>query len=404
VSAAGSVGPDGGVSHAGSVSHVVERDGWLLDPDVAQVNHGGFGALPRAIAGAAATMREEVERDPTAFLRRWDDRVGEVRGRAAQFLHADEAGLVFVPNATTGTATVLSSWRFSPGDEVVVTDHGYDSVCRQLDALVASAGVRPVTAAIPLDLDSTSDVVAAVMSAVGPATRLVVIDHIASATGMLFPVAELVAAAHDAGVAVLVDGAHAPGQVEVDLAAIGADFWVGNWHKWVCSPRASAVLSVAPQWRASLRPLVASHGYADGFAAAFDWTGTLDPVPLLTLPSALDYWAARGWEQTRRLQRSLVAEGAAVVARALGSSVAGRAERAAAMRVIELPHALGAGDARRLADRLTERHRVTTAITTHAGRTFVRVCGQVYNVVSDYERLAAALVVELDALVALDGR
>jgi isopenicillin-N epimerase len=196
---------------------------------------------------------------------------------------------------------------------------------------------------------------------------------------------------------VLVDAAHAPGQIDVDLAATGADFWVGNLHKWVCSPRAAAIMSVAPQWRETIRPLVASHHYADGYRPGFDWTGTFDPVNVLAIPAALAYWDALGWDDVRSQQRALVDDGAKRVAAALGTSSPARDEFRAAMRVIELPRTLTDPQAREIETALSRDHRVEVSLMKLHGRDWVRVCGQVYNTTGDYDRLAAALPALLEA-------
>ena len=364
---------------------------WLIDPGVAYLNHGGFGALPRPVADAAAAIRAEIEADPTdMFMRRWPDLVEDVRQRVSGFLRSDAADLVFVPNATTGTATVLSSLPLVAGDEIVTTDHRYPAVASQVGVL-ADRGARVVETPLPLDVRSATDIVDRVVGNITMRTRLVVVDQIASPTGFVFPVADIVTACHAAGVPVLVDGAHAPGQLDVDLRAINADFWVGNLHKWVCSPRACAALRVAPQWQHLIRPLVASHEYREGYQPAFDWTGTFDAVPLLAIPAALDFWEPLDWIEVRRHQHTLATEGAHVVAEHLTTRVAVDDQFTAAMRLVELPAPLSREQGRAISEQLTLEHKVTAYITHHQGRSYVRLCGQLYNAPEDYERLAAAL-------------
>jgi isopenicillin-N epimerase len=367
---------------------------WLLDPDVAYLNHGAFGALPRVVGEAAGELREMMERNPADLLvRRLPVMLDHVRGQLAEFLRADEAGCVFVANATAGAATVLAAITpsMSAGDEILATDHRYNAVGVQLDVVQASRGVRTVFAHVPLDVTSSTEVVAAIIDRITPRTKLLVIDAIASASGFVFPVAAIVAAAHERGLPVLVDAAHAPGQIDVDLTATDADFWVGNLHKWMCSPRAAAILSIAPQWRSTVRPLVASHLYADGLQPAFDWTGTFDPVTVLAVPTALSFWDDLGWDNVRRRQSALVDDGATRVAAALGTTSPAADEFRAAMRVIELPVMPTIEQGRGIEATLSEKYQIEVAMTSLHDRCWVRVCGQIYNTASDYDRLAAAL-------------
>jgi isopenicillin-N epimerase len=367
---------------------------WLLDPEIAYLNHGAFGALPTVVGEAAAELRAMMERDPAdLMMRRLPAMICAVRAQLAELLRADEAGCVFVPNATSGTATVLAAVApgLGAGDEILTTDHRYEAVNIQLAALAATAAITPVFAHVPLSLTDSADVIAAITDRITPRTKLLVVDSIASASGFMFPVAEIVAAAHERGVPVLVDAAHAPGQIDVDLTAIGADFWVGNLHKWICSPRAAAFLSIAPPWRDTVRPLVASHQFAGGLQPAFDWTGTFDPVTILAVPAALAFWADLGWENVRRKQRATVDDGAARVAAALGTTAPTADEFRASMRVIELPTILEPDRARQVEATLSDKHQVEISLMSLHGRSWVRVCGQIYNTPSDYDRLAAAL-------------
>jgi len=373
---------------------------WLLDPDVAYLNHGAFGALPTVVADAALELRLMMERNPAdLMMRRLQGMLDDVRDRLAEFLDADAAGCVFVPNATTGTATVIASLTetFGTGDEILITDQRYGAVAIQTDRAAAEHQTSTVIAHVPLDVESPADVVAAIVDRITPRTRLVVIDGIASLSGFVFPATEIVAAVHERGLPVLVDAAHSPGQVANDLTAIDADFWVGNLHKWVCSPRAAAMLSVAPQWRDTVKPFVASHYFGNGLHESFDWTGTFDPVNILAIPAALDFWEAKGWEEVRQQQRALVDAGAATVAEALGTVVPVRAEFRAAMGIIELPEQLTPDQATAIETVLSEKHLIEVSIMHLQGKSYVRVCGQIYNTAADYERLAAVLPDLLEA-------
>jgi isopenicillin-N epimerase len=374
------------------VTHVSE---WLLDPEVAYLNHGAFGALPRTVWEVATELRLQMERDPADLLmRRLPGLLDSVRGRLSELLNADETGAVFVANATSGTATVISSLShtFEPGDELLTTDHRYGAVSTQLERTAAERGTTTVTAHVPLDVTTADDVVSKIIERITPRTKLLVVDNIASLSGFVFPAQEIVAAAHERGVPVLVDAAHAPGQIDVDITAIGADFWVGNLHKWICSPRAAAYLHVAPQWRELVRPMAASHGFTGGLREAFDWTGTFDPVTILAVPAALDFWDhAGGWDDVRRRQRASVTDGAHRVASALGTEVVIDDRFTAAMRVVRLPVDLTPEAARRIETVLADKHRIELSLMPLHDAMWARVCGQIYNEPSDYERLGKAL-------------
>jgi isopenicillin-N epimerase len=365
---------------------------WTLDPGLAYLNHGGFGATPRTVLADQQAWRDALERNPVGFLvHRLPELLDEVRAEVAAFLAADVAGLVFVDNATTGMQTVIAQTRLAAGDEVVTTDHCYPAVLAQLRQAVAAAGAVLRIAPVPLPASSRATVAEAVLSRLSKSTRLVVVDHVASCSGLVFPVEEIAAECRRQGVPVLVDGAHAAGQLPVDLGMLGADFWTGNMHKWVCAPKASAVLHVAPLWRETLRPLVASHGVGDGYLASFAWTGTHDPSAMLAVPAALAFFRQAGWEAVRQHNNELACHGADLIARRIGTSPPDPSGLAAAMRLVRLPVPLSEADARALEHRLLTERGVVVPVTCHDGWQWLRVSAQLYNTLSDYERLADAL-------------
>jgi len=371
-----------------------DASAWSLDPALAYLNHGGFGAAPRPVLAAQQAIRADLERNPVGLLvRRLPDLLAQVRTEFAAFLNADAAGLVFVDNATTGTQTVISQIRLEPGDEVLTTDHCYGAALAQLRRAVAAADATLRIAPVALPARSRASVAAAVLAGLTRRTRLLVIDHVASCSGLIFPVEEIAAECRRLGVPILVDGAHATGQLPVDLGRLGADFWVGNLHKWVCAPKASAVLQVAPQWRETLRPLVASHGVFDGYRQAFDWTGTRDPSPLLAAPAALSFFARAGWQHVRARNNELARRGAELVAQTLctRTGVPAGSELAAAMQVVQLPRELTEAEARMLESRLFDEHGVVVPVTSLGGYRWLRLSAQLYNTLADYERLAGAL-------------
>ena len=369
------------------------RELFALEPGLHYLNHGGFGGVPRVVREAAEDVRAAVDANPTHWLTRvYPVRLMEVRARLAAFLRTDPDGLVFVPNATAGMATAIAGLGLGAGDEVVTTDHAYGAVRAGLTHFSGTAGASVRVAEVPLDVAGVQDVVDAVLSEVTPRTRALVVDHVASPSGMVLPVPALVAAGHERGLQVVVDGAHALGMVDVDLAALGADVWVGNLHKWLCAPRTAAVMAVAPQHRAGLRPLVPSHGFGWGLQPSFDWTGTFDPAPLIAAETALEFHEQLGWDQVRSRQRALARDGAHVVAAALGTEVVVADDLAAAMRIVRLPVVLDLDAGMRVERRLRRLHQVEVPLTQlHGEVRFVRVSGGLYNEPADYEALAAAL-------------
>ena len=372
---------------------------WTLDGSVAYLNHGSFGATPARVLAAQQELRAELEANPVAFLiRKLPGLLETVRAEVAAFLGADAAGVVFVDNATTGMQTVIAQARLGPGDELLTTDHCYPAVLAQLRRVAASTGAKVQVAPVPLGqpaagraLESSAGVASAVLSRLTARTRLVVIDHVASCSGLVFPVQEIAARCRELDIPVAVDGAHAPGMLPVDLTALGADFWVGNLHKWVCAPKASAVLYAAPQWRDMLRPLVASHGLIDGYQPSFDWTGTRDPTPLLAVPAALAFLGQAGWPAVWQHNNDLSRAAAELVGARIGTGPPPAEGMSAAMRLVRLAGSLTEDEARALERWLLDQHGVVVPVTAHGGCHWLRLSAQLYNTLGDYERLADAL-------------
>lgn len=272
------------------------RRSWRLDPAVAYLNHGSFGACPLPVLEAQRAWQDRMEADPVRFLgRELPTLLGDVRQELAAFLGADPAGLVFVPNATTGVSTVLASLGLRPGDELLATDHEYNATLNALRRTAETKGARVVLARIPLPIDSAVEATGAILDAVTPRTRLVLLSHVTSPTALVLPVDAIVGELAARGIDVLVDGAHAPGQVPVGLDRLGAAWYTGNAHKWLCAPKGAAFLWARADRRNQLRPLVTSHGANDPDPSRsqlhreFDWTGTDDPSALLAIPAALRF-------------------------------------------------------------------------------------------------------------------
>jgi isopenicillin-N epimerase len=369
------------------------RADWPLDPAVTYLNHGGYGVTPNAVLAAQAELRRRIEANPMKFMTRelpaaWR----EAAAALAAHLGARGEDVVFVANATEGCNAVLRSLDFRAGDEILVTDLAYGAIAKAVRYVAQRSGATIVEAHIPLPLDDSAAIVAAVAARLGPRTRLAVFDHIASASALVLPVAELARLAHDAGARVLIDGAHAPGQVPLDLPATGADWYVGNCHKWLMAPRGCGFLWAPAALQAELHPLAISHGYGAGFLAEFDWTGTRDPTPFLCVPAGIACHARLGGRELMARNRRLALEGGRFLAARWGTALGGPEDAFAAMVTVRLPvaettHEAGIALQRRLADE----HRIEAAIMAQGGHLWVRVAAQAYNALADYERLAALL-------------
>jgi isopenicillin-N epimerase len=313
--------PGGGLAAIGAGT-------WLLEPGLDFLNHGSFGACPRPVLAAQQAWRERMEAQPVRFLaRELEGLLDEVREALAAFVGADPAGLAFVPNATTGVATVLAGLSLRPGDELLTTTQAYPAVRKALRRTAERTGARVVEADVPFPLTGPGDVIGPVLAAAGPRTRLAVLDHITSPTAVLFPVEALVKALARRGIDTLVDGAHAPGQIPLDLRSLGAAYYTGNCHKWLGAPKGAAFLHVRGDRRSRVAPLVTSHGFYSpredraAFQLTFDWVGTLDPTALLAIPAAIACLGGLlegGWPALMGRNRALAAFAQGLLAEALG--------------------------------------------------------------------------------------
>jgi isopenicillin-N epimerase len=367
---------------------------YLLDPDICFLNHGSFGAIPEELLAVQDDLRREIERQPIDFLiRQLPQRLSEARDAVAGFIGAAPSSTVFVQNATTGVNAVLGSVDLASGDEILTTDHRYDAVRNTLDRAAAAHGARVVEAQIPFPLASSAQVLDRVEAAITPRTKLMILDQIASPTALIFPVDALVALARSRGIPVLIDGAHAPGQVDVDLQRIRPDFWVGNLHKWICAPKGAAVLVVDPAWQDRVKPVVTSHGYTQGFESEFHWCGTFDPTAWLTAPAAIALHRSQGGARFRAAHHQLVKDGRQVIAEGLDVTLPhpDEPELYGAMATIPLPCPVA--QTPELFTTLREEDRIEVPIIPWGGRAWVRISGFAgYNRPEQYEQLAQALV------------
>jgi isopenicillin-N epimerase len=381
---------------------------FALDPDVTFLNHGSFGACPHGVLEVQQALRLQLEREPVHFFNRvYEPLLDAARDTLARFLSANADDFAFVTNATTAVNAVLRSFSFAPGDELLLTSHGYNA-CNNVARFVAEqSGARVVVAEVPFPLSDAAEIVEAVLAAVTPKTRLALIDHVTSPTAVVFPIVELVQALEGRGVAVLVDGAHSPGQEPLALDALGASYFTGNLHKWTCAPKGAAFLHVRRDRQASVRPATISHGAnasragRSRFRLEFDWQGTHDPTPFLSVPAALEQVAAMvpgGWDEVRSRSRALVRAMRAVLLDVVGGPPAVPESLLGMMATVVLPASTGSrlpltvgGGLDPLQDALWERHRIEVPVFTFAGQKCLRVSAHLHSSLVDAQKLAEAL-------------
>lgn len=370
---------------------------WSLDPAVCFLNHGSFGATPREVMAVQRGFQDQLEAEPVRFFVR--ELPGLVRGAAAEiaaFVGADPEGLVFVDNATTGVNAVLASARLPRDAVVLCLSHVYNAVAQSLHHHGGRGGWRVVHVNLPRPPLTEEGVLAAFDAALARhRPSLVVLDHIVSAAGVVLPIEALVARAKAVGARVLVDAAHAPGQVPLDVRALGADWVVGNLHKWLFAPKGAAFLAVAPSERAELHPTVISHGYRQGLAAEFDFTGTRDVSAWLAAPAGLKFWRSLGGEAHMAANQAQARRARARLVEAVPGGIPACEEAmVGSMAAIVLPPAFGApsfAQALRLHDRLFDEHGVEVPVSFLDGALWLRISAQAYVEDADIERLITAL-------------
>ena len=380
---------------------------WPLDPDVTFLNHGSFGACPRAVLDAQSRWRERLESEPVRFLsRELEGHLDEARLVLGAFVGADPDDLAFVPNATTGVNTALRWLDLRPGDELLATDHAYNACRNAVDAVAARSGARVVVAPIPFPVTAAEQVVGAVLGRVRSSTRLALLDHVTSPTGLVLPLERLVSELEARGVDALVDGAHAPGMVALDLKGLGAAYYTGNCHKWLCAPKGSGFLHVRRDRQSGVRPLVISHGAnsrrtdRSRFRLEFDWLGTVDPTAYLTIPDAIRYMGSLlpgGWPALMARNRATALAARVRLCQILGVESPAPDSMIGSLAAVPVPPGFAPtpvdGEPDPLHTLLFERFRLELPVFTWPALAtrILRVSAQLYNTPADYERLAAAL-------------
>ena len=383
------------------------RRHWSLAARSVFLNHGSFGACPKPVFEFQAKLRREMEAEPVQFLwRHYDEYVDAARAELARFVGASLRDLVFVTNATTGVNAVVHSFKLRRGDELLTTAHDYNACRNVLVEATLRAGAKLAVAQIPFPLSSTDEVAEAILAAVTPRTRLAMIDHVTSNTAVVFPLARIIRELEQRGVDTLVDGAHAPGMLPLNLKQLQPAYYTGNLHKWVCAPKGAAFLWARADKQRELQPAVISHGNNrprpghNGFQDRFDWAGTIDPTPWFCVPEAIR-WLGRllpgGWRELRKRNHELAVQARRLLCQRLEVEPPCPEKMLGSMAAIPLPERFqgvprsGKIDSEQL--RLYDKFGIEVPCfrVGNSEKRFFRISAQIYNSLADYERLADAL-------------
>ena len=374
------------------------RSEWLLDPTITFLNHGSFGAVPRCVFEEQTRWRLRLEAEPIELLgRRWAELLEDSRRAVGQWLGMQAENFGFVTNATEGINAVLRSIALRPADELLTTTHVYHAVRQAMKhaARHAGAGYREIE--IPLPVRSPGEIAERVLGGITSATKLLIVDHVSSPTAIVFPVEQIAAECAKRGVDVLIDGAHGPGMLPLDVPGAGAAYYAGNLHKWACAPKGCGFLWVRPDRQAEIHPLVVSHFLGEGFALEFSWQGTRDISGWLSIPRAMQFMADLGWEQIMAHNHAMAAWVQQMLAEAWNvepiSPIDG--SMLGSMATVRLPAPLELMPEVQvplIQQRLYDQYRIEAPLMRWAGRTFARPCCQVYNVQSEYEKLRDAVI------------
>lgn len=376
---------------------------WALEEDMVFLNHGAYGATPRELLEVQDHWRKRMEAQPVRFF--MDDLPDLVRESAvalANFVGATPERTVLLENSTSGINAVLRSLAFAPGDRIVTTNHVYNAVRNTLRFAAERSGATVVETPVPFPMSDGAEVTFAIEAALDDRTRLVMIDHIASPSALIFPVRDVVRLCRSRDIPVLVDGAHAPGHIDLAVDEIGADWYVGNGHKWLCAPKGLAFLTTSVD-AAEVHPTTISHAYGQGFTAEFGKIGTRDPSAWLCAAAAIDFHHRLGGQALRRRNAMLAVTAGGTLAHELGTVLGGPSERFGAMVSIRLPGGLSANpeNAARIRGRLWHDHRVEALVVPLAGQLWLRLSVHAYNDEEDFVRLPAILRATLSAAGAM---
>jgi isopenicillin-N epimerase len=382
---------------------------WPIEPGLAMLNHGSYGVCPRPVMEAQAALRARMESDPPRFFMVELERLMDVaRRRLGEFMNVDPDWIAPAGNASIALATVIKNAGIKPGDDVLVTNHEYDSGLNELRRMSAAEGFRVVTAQIPFPIKGPGEALDAILEAVTPRTRVAIVSHITSATALVLPIERIVRELRGRGIEVIVDGAHTPGQAALSLRDLPFSFFMASLHKWMCTPKGTGFIVVPPERQASFRPMWLSSRAEKGrtdrrlFHCDFDYTGTGDFTGMLCVPAAIDAMAGLkpgGWPEVMKANHDLVVRGRRLICEVLGLESPAPDEMAGSMASIILPEARRPQPKRlyddALQDNLREHHQIQAPVWRFGTLRLLRISAQVYNTMEDYRRLAEALRIEL---------
>jgi isopenicillin-N epimerase len=391
-------------------SQMSERsDFWLLDPSITFLNHGSFGSCPRPVMEFQQQVRLRMERQPVQFfVRDLEPLLDDARAALASFVGAATDNLVFVPNATAGVNAVLRSLHFERGDQIIVTDHEYNACRNALNVMAERCNVEVMVVRVPFPLRSDKEVIEPVLRAITQRTRLLLIDHVTSQTGLVLPLEKLVREVSQRGIDTLVDGAHAPGMIPLNLERVGAAYYTGNCHKWICAPKGAAFLYLRPDRQDRIRPLSISHGANSlrkdraRHLIEFGWTGTWDPSAFLSVPEAIREMGAMlpgGWPELMRRNRALALEARDILCAALKIEPPCPVSMIGALAAVPLPPAESSEPPKSplyldpLQDAMLRTHGIEVPVIPwpKPPHRVLRISAQLYNSRRQYECLAKAL-------------
>tara|TARA_B100000959_G_C14985551_1_gene625424 strand:- start:400 stop:1548 length:1149 start_codon:yes stop_codon:yes gene_type:complete len=369
---------------------------WMLDPDITYLNHGSFGARPVSVFEAQIDLKRQFERSPIQFLdREGKERVAEARATVAAFLGCSGEQLGFVENATTAIGCVLQSLDLPARAEIVSTSHVYNGVRQLLRAFTKKNGSTYREIDIQTPLHTSDEIVAKVIAGFSNHTKVLVLDHVASITSIVFPVKEIIAECRKRNITILIDGAHAPGMLELDIDDLAPDWYVGNLHKWVCGPPGAGFLWVNRDYLKTTHPLTVSHFFEQGFTEEFDWQGTRDITSILGAAVAIEWGTTIGWDAIRKhnhalavcMQQRLIDTWGVLPMSSLDGRLIG------SMATVPLPHGYPTDEEqlKNLRSKIYQEHKVEVPLLLWQGSPVVRVSAQLYTNVECIGTLISAL-------------